>query len=177
MKNIFIPLFLFLTATSCFSQTKNLTKDERKYYKTIESLLDHYKNKKYDTTQRNFIFKNFVYFDYVLADTSKAKIKERTAYFDFFFPKIFRYLDSVGVKNLDLLPTRSFKDNIAFFKHFDKDGELNDVLPLTLTYYDKRNLKKEPLGVLFFEQKTHKLAAWTMINQGGYWYFLTFNLF
>lgn len=177
MRNLIIPFLFSLIASPCFSQTKNLTKDEREYYKTVESLLNHYKNKKYDSSQRSFVFNTFVYFDYVLADTSKIKIKERIKYFDMLFPRIFRYVDSIGIKNLDLVPTKSFKDNTAFFKHFDKDGELNEVLPLTLTYYDKRNPKKEPLGVLFFEQKTHKLAAWIIINQGGYWYFLTFNLF
>ena len=43
--------------------------------------------------------------------------------------------------------------------------------------YFRKEEPENPLGVLLFESETDKLAAWIMINQGGYGYFLTFNLF
>ncbi|MBC6109147.1 hypothetical protein H7U22_01810 [Pedobacter sp. CCM 8938] len=174
VKKIIIILFLLPSISYCFAQSK--TSAEEKNYKTMEAMFKYFKNKKYDTTQRDFVFKNFVYFDNVLADTAKNRITGRIKFFDMIFPKIFRYADSVGIENLDLISTSFFKDHTSFYKHFDKDGELNEVRPFTLTFYDKRNPKKEPLGALLFEPKTHKLLAWSIINQGGYWYFLTFNL-
>jgi hypothetical protein len=43
--------------------------------------------------------------------------------------------------------------------------------------YYRKDEPENPLGTLLFESGTDKLAAWIMINQGGYKYFLTFNLF
>ena len=84
------------------------------------------------------------------------------------------YVDSVGMENLDAAPTRLFKADKNFFKPFESE-ELKDLLPFTLTYYDK-NTPEKPIGVLLFEPKTHKLLAWILLNQGGYYYFLTFNM-
>jgi hypothetical protein len=115
-----------------------------------------------------------VYFDNVLADTSKNTILKKTKFFDEFFPKMLHYVDSVGIENLDAAPTSLFKENKNFFKPFESE-ELKDFLPFTLTYYNK-NKPNEPIGVLLFEPKTHKLLTWILLSQGGYYYFLTFNL-
>ncbi|RNL54726.1 hypothetical protein [Pedobacter jejuensis] len=162
-KTKIIIVFLILSILPFISVAQNKTVDEEKNYKMIESLLKYYENKKYDTTQRDTVFKKFVYFDNILADTSKKKITGRIKFFDMIFPNIFRYVDSVGIRNLDLVPTRFFKSDTSFYKHFDIDGELNELLPFTLTFYDKRN-SKQPIGCLLFEPKTHKLMAWSIIN-------------
>ena len=168
-------LFLILT-TSCFGQSKKgWTMDEEKNYATMKSLCEHFRGKTYDTTQRSIVFKEFVYFDNILGDTSKTKIQERIKLFDGLFYQMTHFIDSVGFENLEAKPTNFFKDNKTFFEPYNKDGELNELLPLTLTYYDKRTPNK-PIGTLLFEPKTHKLLAWVIINQGGYRYFLTFNL-
>lgn len=166
-------LILMLTS-SCFAQKVQLTIDEEKYYHTAISLFEHFKRKSYDSTQRDLVFKQFVYFDNILADTSKNKIIERIKFFDEVFPKMLHYVDSVGIKNLDAVPSRLFKGNKEFFKPFETE-ELKELLPFTLTYY-KKNKPDDPIGVLLFEPKTHKLLAWILLNQGGYYYFLTFNL-
>ena len=167
-------LFLILTTTS-FAQTQGWTKDEKYFYATMKSLCEHFKGKTYDTTQRDFVFKEFVYFDNILSDTSKTRIEKRIEWFDGLFYKMTHFIDSVGFQNLEAKPTTYFKDNKTFFEHYDKGGELNKLLPLTLTYFDKRR-PNEPIGTLLFERKTHKLLAWVIIDQGGYRYFLTFNL-
>ena len=41
----------------------------------------------------------------------------------------------------------------------------------------KKEDPEEPLGTLLLEPQTNKLLAWIMIDQGGYKYFLIFNLF
>lgn len=164
-----------MLATSSFGQQKDWTKDEQAFYATMKSLCAHFKGKAYDTTQRDFVFKEFVYFDNILHDTSKTRIQGRINWFDGLFYRMIHFIDSVGLENLDAKPTRFFKDNTPFFKPFDKNGGLNGVLPLTLAYFDKRR-PNEPMSALLFEPKTHKLLAWVIINQGGYYYFLTFNL-
>lgn len=166
---------LLITAASSFGQSNALTKDEQEFYRTMKSLCEHFKGKTYDTTQRSFVFKEFVYFDNILADSSKTRIEERIKMFDGLFYNMTHFIDSVGLDNLEAKPTTFFKENKTFFKPFDKGAELNELLPLTLTYFDKRR-PNEPIGTLLFEPKTHKLLAWIIINQGGYRYFLTFNL-
>lgn len=166
--------FLILTTTS-FGQTQSWTKDEQDFYVKIKSLCEYFKEKNYDTTQREIVFKEYVYFDNVLADTSKTRIQKRIKWFDGLIYQMTHFIDSVGLENLDAKPTSFFKDNKEFFKPYDKGGELNKLLPLTLSYFDKRR-PNEPIGTLLFEPKTHKLLAWVIINQGGYRYFLTFNL-
>ena len=175
MKNLFLTSLFVSFISICFAQ-ESFTADEKKYYTTVKSLLAYFKDKKYDSTHRETVFKEFVYFENILSDTSSAKIKERIKFFDDLFPRVFHFVDSVGIENLDAKPTRYFKENLEYFKHFDKDGELESIIPLTLTFYKKSD-PEIPLGTLAFEPKTHKLLAWTIIDQGGYWYFLTFNLF
>lgn len=172
---LIITALLLAFAGNCLAQ-KSFTPDETKYYTTAKSLLKYFEHKKYDSTHRAAVFEKFVYFDYILADTSKAKIKERIKFFDAFFPRVFHFVDSLGIENLDAKPTRLFKTDTAYFSHFSKKGELKELIGFTLTYYHKK-APQVPLGTLLFEPKTHKLMAWTVIDQGGYWYFLTFNLF
>jgi hypothetical protein len=165
---IFACLTLF-----AHSQKATWTKDEELYYKTAKELCTYLSHNSYDTSKRDFIFKNYVYFDYVLNDTSITRINSRVAYFDGLFPGIKHFVDSVGLINLDAKPVRFFKHDKEFYKPFTQ--EIKDLGSMTLVYFDKRRPHK-PLGTLLFEQKTHKLGAWILINQGGYHYFLTFNL-
>lgn len=159
-------ILLLILATTSFGQSKDWTKDQQEFYRTMKSLCEHFRGQTYDTTQRNMVFREFVYFDNILGDTSKARILERIQWFDGLFYQMTHFIDSVGLDNLDAKPTVFFKDHTPFFEPYDKGGELNELLPLTLTYFDKRR-PSEPIGTLLFEPKTHKLAAWVVINQGG----------
>lgn len=176
IKSIATIALLFLCINGSFAQAENWTNSEKQFYATMKSLCEHFKGKHYDTTQRKLVFEKFVYFDNILADTSKAQIKERIVWFDDLFYRMTHYIDSVGLTNLDAKPTRFFKTNETFFKPYAKGGDLSSFLFVTLTYFDKRR-PDEPIGTLLFEPKSRKLAAWIVLNQGGnYRYFLTFNL-
>jgi hypothetical protein len=175
MKRSLLLIIAVLVYSTTFAQANNWTKDEQLFYTKMKSLCEHFKGKLYDTTQRKLVFKNFVYFDNILSDTSQSRISQRIALFDGLFYQMTHFIDSVGLENFDAAPTRFYKSNNKFFEPFDIRGELSELLPLTLTYYDKRR-PGEPIGTLLFEAKTHKLLAWLMIDQGGYHYFLTFNL-
>jgi hypothetical protein len=170
----FTITFIFTCWTLfAFAQKETWTKDEALYYKTAVELCTYLSSHEYDTSKRDFIFENYVYFDYALSDTSATRIKNRINYFDKLFPVIKHFVDSMGLANLDAKPVRFFSHDSEFYKPFTE--EIKDLDSVTLAYFDKRRPDK-PIGTLLFEPKTHKLVAWILINQGGYHYFLTFNL-
>ena len=78
-----------------------------------------------------------------------------------------------------------FYKNHKIYEPFDEDkaklkalgGEKMYAKDDNVFAYFRKEEPENPLGVLLFESETDKLAAWIMINQGGYGYFLTFNLF
>ncbi|MFT3747392.1 MAG: hypothetical protein QM768_03715 [Agriterribacter sp.] len=172
-----ILVFLLVNAHigTLSAQSNNWTKDEAEYYKKMKSLCEYIQNERYDTARRGLIFKEFIYFDNVLSDTSIVHIRERTQWFDGLFIMLIRFVDSVGLSNLDAVPTRFFKADTTFFEPYGSGGDLEDCTPYTLTYFDKRH-PEHPIGTLLFEVGTHKLLSWIVLNQGGYRYFLTFNL-
>jgi hypothetical protein len=154
-----------------------MTKSQRQSYKVMEALCSYYDGKKYDTLQRQVVFKRFIYFNNILADSVESQQRKRIKSFDWLFARAVHFIDSVGVNNIDAAPTSFFKNDTSYFRPFATTGfgSLRQFLPNTLTYFDKRNPTK-PLGTLFFEPRTHKLAAWVILNQGGYYYPFSFNL-
>lgn len=151
-KKLILPfLFLSVLFFRC-SEKFDGTEDEKQYHKTILDLCNYLSANKYDTTQREVIFKNYIYFDYVLNDTSLSRIKKRTAFFDGLMGRFQHFIDSVGVVNLEAKPVRFFKNDTDFYEPFIH--ELKDQDSTTLAYYDKRQPGK-PLGALLFEKKTH----------------------
>ncbi|MGN6490984.1 MAG: hypothetical protein ACTHLE_03230 [Agriterribacter sp.] len=168
-------ILVFAGATSLVAQRKYWSKDEEQFYLKLKSMCEYYSEKRFDTAQRDIAFKEFVYFDNVLKDTSASRIRERITFFDGLFVGMLRFIDSVGAGNLDALPVRLFKNNKELFEPFDIGGELSELQPITFVYFNK-HVPDKPLGFLLFEKSTHKLSSWVLINQGGYRYFLTFNL-
>ncbi len=84
---------------------------------------------------------------------------------------------------MDAKPVRFYKKH-KIYKPFEKelakesiDGDkLYTESSNVFVYYIKKE-PENPLGTLLFDPDTDKLVAWIMIDQGGYKYFLTFNLF
>ncbi|MDI9363778.1 MAG: hypothetical protein QM541_02415 [Flavobacterium sp.] len=157
-----------------FAQSKLLSQSEKASYSTLSDLAKFIERKPYQISERDTLFEKFIYFDYILKDTLKDRVNKRIEIFDGLFINLQHFVDSVGVKNLDALSIRFFKNDIAFYKPFTE--ELKEAAPNTFAYFNKTNPNK-PLGVILFEPKTHKIVAWIIIDQGGYKYFLTFNLF
>lgn len=177
MKPLAILCLLLLLAIQSFAQSQSMTKSQRQSYKVMQALCSYYTGTKYDTLQRGEVVKRFIYFGNSVTDTLASKKGQRVRQFDWLFARVVHFIDSVGVNNLDAKPTVSFKRDKEYFLPFAKKGfgGLHKFLPYTLTYFDKRNPTK-PIGTLFFEPRTHKLAAWIIINQGGHYYPLSFNL-
>lgn len=165
---------LLETSVLSFSQT-DWTTEEKANYKTIKELCTYYQTRAYDTTQRNFLFDQFIYFENILQDDSLARVQSRLRKFDGLFGRLLHFVDSVGLEHLDAKPTRFFSSDSEYYIPFEQDGDLYEAVPHCLTYFDRRR-PKEPIGTLIFEENTHRMFAWIVINQGGGHYFLTFSL-
>lgn len=169
----------------CFGQkinTENWTENEKAQYGTLIALAGYVYKKEKSEISRDSLFKKYIYFDYILNDTISKRKKERLKDFDTLFYYFRKIVNSIGLKNLEAKPVRFYK-NHKIYEPFDKKaakekgggGNMYLKDENVFAYY-KRGKPEKPLGTLLFEPKTNKLVAWIMINQGGYRYFLTFNL-
>ncbi len=185
MNKILITV-LFLSTFLCFSQEKNSenwTINERAQYKKLTELTNYVNNKEKSQISKDSLFIKYIYFDYVLKDTVNERKERRLASFDTIFYYFRKTVDSIGIKKLDAKPIRFYK-NHEIYEPFDEEKAIKSVNGEKM-YSKNKNVfayfRKEepdsPLGALLFEPNSNKLAAWIMINQGGYKYFLTFNLF
>lgn len=119
------------------------------------------------------LFKNYIYFDYVLNDTSLSRKERRLKIFPSVLQPLHHFIDSVGANNLDARPISFYERDVDFFKPFTL--ELKQTIPNVLVYYGKER-KNDPAGTILFDPITHKIVAWEIISQGGYYYYMTFNL-
>jgi hypothetical protein len=122
---------------------------------------------------RNPDIQKYILLDYVLNDSSKFRKEKRVSQINELLNKFTHFVDSAGVANLDAAPVRFYKSDTGFYRPFN--ANLQEAAPVSFAYFSKSNEKK-PLGYLLFDEKTHKLIAWIMINQGGYYYYLEFTL-
>ena len=109
--------------------------------------------------------------------------EERLTKFDAIFSFFRNKIDSIGVSKLDAKPVRFYKEH-KIYEPFDEkvakesiSGEKMYTKHQNVFAYYRKDDPDNPLGVLLFEPNTNKLASWILINQGGYKYFLLFNLF
>ncbi|KDN54534.1 hypothetical protein [Flavobacterium seoulense] len=173
MKNkiIFLSLIFFLNF-SLHAQKSDWTKTELLNYKTLANLATYVSKHKNNKLSKEVLFKNYIYFDYVLNDTVVERKESRIQHFDSLFSRFKNIVNRIGIKNLDAKPVRFYKNN-EVYKPFE--NELQKTEKNVFVYFDKRK-PHSPLGTLLFEEKSNKLIAWILLNQGGYHYFLTFNL-
>lgn len=185
MKNIITGIILLISISS-FGQnvsSENWTKNELAQYSKLVELGNYVHNKKKSEISKDTLFKKYIYFDYVLNDTISERKENRIQSFDTLFYFFRKTVDSIGFKNLDAKPVRFYK-NHKIYEPFKKEiaretvgGENMYTKDSNVFAYYRKEEPENPLGTLLFEQETDKLYAWIMINQGGYKYFLTFNLF
>ncbi|TXK00565.1 hypothetical protein [Flagellimonas aequoris] len=178
--------FLLLAPYICSGQKLNSEKwseSEKAQYTKLTELV-HYVHKKKETEiSKDTLFQKYIYFDNVLSDTVQQRKIKRLAAFDDLFQYFRKTLDSIGLENLDAKPIRFYKDH-KIYEPFDEkvakksiDGKKMYTKDSNVFAYYRKDEPENPFGSLLFDPETDKLAAWIMINQGGYKYFLTFNLF
>jgi|GEM_PF-926769 len=177
---------LLMSTGFCFGQkinSENWTENEKAQYAKLTTLTNYvYKKTKSEISKDN-LFKKYIYFDYVLNDTDSKRKEKRVMAFDTLFYFFRKTVDSIGLKNLDAKPVRLYKhhkiydpfkkelaiETVGGEKMYEKDANV-------FAYYRKED-PENPIGTLLFDPETNKLVSWIMIDQGGYKYFLTFNLF
>ncbi|MDO1502167.1 hypothetical protein Q2T40_18695 [Winogradskyella maritima] len=183
-----IPLISLLVLVSSFvlGQDKSpeiWTENDNAQYAKLKGLANYIYKKERAQISRDTLFTNYVYFENVLNDTDTERKERRVIAFDTLFCFFKKTVDSIGLRNLEAKPVRFYK-NHKIYEPFDAEKSKQKTLAGEKMYakhdnvfaYYRKEDPKEPLGVLLFEPDTDKLAAWIMLSQGGYRYFLTFNL-
>ena len=165
---------LLSCASQSYSQTENSwSKNEKRDYNTINRFCSYLSNKAFKEIDQDSVFNNYFYFDYASKDSNSDRKNKRILQFNELLQNFKRYIDSVGIGNLDTKPVRFFKSDTVFYEPFK--NELKSYAENTFAYFIKSNPKK-PLGYLLFDEKTSKLVSWILIDQGGTHYFLTFDM-
>jgi hypothetical protein len=177
---------LLLTSSLCLGQktsAESWTENELAQYTKLNELAQYVHNKEKSEISNDSLFAKYIYFDYVLNDTVSERKEERLSKFNGIFDFFVNTVDSIGLKNLGAKPVRFYK-NHKIYEPFDKEIAMESVggkkmysKDANVFAYYRKEEPQNPLGTLLFEPETDKLIAWIMINQGGYKYFLTFNLF
>lgn len=168
-------ILLILTICSCKTEDdkSTWTKEQVSYHETFMKFCSYVDNKKIDKLPVDTLFKDYIYFDYVLTDTSAERKDRRLKMFPSVLQAFQHCIDSIGADNIDARPISYYDQDVEFFKPFTL--QLKDEIPNVLAYYQKGQ-KDKPIGTILFEPKTHKIVAWIIINQGGYYYYMIFNL-
>lgn len=185
INRILIGLFLLTTSFGIGQNkiSKKWTENDKAQYSKLKKLANYvYKKEKYEIS-KDSLFENYVYFDNVLNDTVTERRERRIVAFDTLFYYFRKTVDSIGLENLDAKPVRFYK-NHKIYEPFDEEktelktvgGEKMYAKDENVFAYYRKEDPENPLGVLLFEPESNKLGAWIMISQGGYKYFLTFNL-
>ena len=154
------------------AQTEKWTNKEKMMYAKLKDLAQYVNGKNNSEISKDTLFEKYIEFNYVLNDTLKARKENRIQSFDTLFYYFRNKIDSLGIKNFDAKPVGFYKNN-KIYEPFEK--ELDRIKSSVFVYYDKEK-PEIPKGTLWFDEKSNKLIAWILLNQGGYRYFLSFNL-
>jgi hypothetical protein len=169
-----IPLIISLLMSPLIKaqESKDTWTDaEKKYYEVLKSFCQYLKSD--NEYSRDLVLERFVEFDYVLNDTSVTRIERRKIQLDTLVLQFVKYIDLIGLENLDAKPLRLYSPIHKIRLPFN--GELGDISNEVFAYY-RKDSEDYPIGTIWFNKKNSKLLSWILINQGGYYYFLTFNL-
>ena len=173
--NYISTIILFITLSYSYGQNiefNNWTEKEKKQYKILNELAHYVNNRDSTKISKDVLFDKYIEFEYILKDTLQTKKEDRIQKFDGLFYYFRKTIDSLGIENLDAKQIRFYK-NHEIYKPFE--NQLVDLEPNVFAYYEKNN-PEEPKRVLLFDDKSNKLLGWILLNQGGYRYFLLFNL-
>jgi len=171
MKKVLI-LFLIFNSYITFAQNEKWNDKEKLMYAKLEGLAKYINGKNKAAISKDTLFEKYIEFNYVLSDTLETRKKNRIQSFDTLFYYFRKKIDSLGIENIDAKPIRFYKDN-KIHEPFEK--ELDKIKSNVFAYYEK-DKPEIPKGTLWFDEKSNKLIAWILLNQGGYSYFLSFNL-
>lgn len=175
-KHIWLLAWVSITVfTNCASH-QNLSgwsEDNRTRYNNVKNLCKYLSSREINAVLEDRLYQ-YIYMDYVLLDTVVERKEERLQAFNGLIISFKHYIDSVGVKNLDAVPL-SEKVHSEYYRIFTAQEDITWMIPYTFIYF-KKNDPHADLGALFFHPDSKKLTSWILINNGGRYWFLTFNL-
>lgn len=186
-RKIITKIIILVNISICTFAQKSMndvwTANEKSQYLKLKELANYVSLKKTKEISNQILYENYIYFDYVLKDTLTKRREDRLSKFDTIFSFFRKRIDSIGISNLDAKPVRFYKGH-KIYQPFEEEtakesisGEKMYTKDQNVLAYFRKNDEDNPLGVLLFEPNTSKLASWVLIDQGGYKYFLLFNLF
>lgn len=181
--NYVLIIILIVSFTICNGQNNKFddwTDKQKKQYRILDELAHYVSNKDNIELSKDILFENYIEFEYVLQDTILDRKESRIQKYDGLFYYFRKTIDSLGIENLDAKPIRFYKDHEIYepfenltngpFKNHLSEQEKN-----VFAYYEK-DMPEQPKGVLLFDNESNKLLAWILLNQGGYRFFLLFNI-
>lgn len=184
---ILIGIMLFTSGFS-FGQNNNSeiwTEQDKAQYKILKNLAYYVYKKDKSEISRDTLFSKYIFFDYIITDTTRTK-----EYLIFAFDSLFTYfqktVDSIGVDNLDAKPVRFYK-NHKIYKPFDEEqciqrelgtGKKMYVSDDNVFAYYRKDDPENPLGVVVMESISNRLLAWILLNKSDrFYFFVHFKLF
>jgi len=173
--NYISTIILFLTLFYGYGQDSkfnNWTEKEKEQYKILNELAHYVSGRDSTEISKEVLFDKYIEFEYILNDTLHTRKEDRIQKFDGFFYYFRKTIDSLGIENLDAGPIRFYK-NHGIYESFE--NQLLDLEPNVFAYYEKDD-PTQPKGVLLFDDESNKLLTWILLSQGGYRFFLLFNL-
>jgi len=180
---LIILVFISLSAVGQDKKFEKWNENELAQYSKLMELSKYVHNKKKTDISKDTLFEKYVYFDNVLSDTEPERKERRLEAFDTIFYYFRSAVDCIGLENFDAKPIRFYKDH-KIYEPFNEEkaklksinGEKMYAKDENVFAYYRKDDPQNPIGTLLFEPKSDKLAAWILLDQGGYRYFLTFNL-
>jgi hypothetical protein len=173
IKWLLVFVFIAIKFSSSGQVTNDWTTLEKQFYGDLKALCSYAEAHHGKIDIRDSMVKKYVLFDYVLNDTSKNRVETRVVKVNQLLEQFGHFIDSANMINLDAEPIRFLQNKPAIYQQFEE--HLKDQVPYIFAYYNKGNAGK-PLGYLLFDLQSKKLVSWILFNQGGHYYFLTFDL-
>ena len=183
MKKTLVILLLFVNLSSFGQETNAIwDKNEVSQYSKLVELAKYVSKKELSEISKDTLYKKYIFFEHYMKDTVYERKNRRIMLFDTVFYHFKKTIDSIGVDNLDAKPVRFYKKH-KIYEPFEREtakqsisGEKMYTQDTNVFAYYKKDEPENPLGVLLFEPLTNKLVSWILIDQGGYKYFLIFNM-
>jgi hypothetical protein len=173
VKWVFTAILVAFKISAAGQISDDWTTSEKQYYANLKALCTYIQSQHGKIQIEDSLIKKYILFDYVLNDTSKARIEKRIGEVNQLLEGFGHFVDSAGTTNLEAEPIRFLQNIPIVYNKFEE--YLKDQIPYIFAYYNKGNANT-PLGYLLFDPQSKKLVSWILLKQGRHYYFLIFNL-
>lgn len=167
-----VILVLFYTFSVCvYSQDKEFKgwlPAEINYYNNLKGLAEYVNGKSDVNIGQDSIIHKFLKIEEASRDSVNKNTVYSIEYRNGVFTSFVNKINSHGLDNLDAKPLRFYKENDSLYRPFV--SALKEVAPNVMVYY-RKECPEKPLGTLLFDNETHKLISWVLLQGAGASYF------